>query len=47
MKNFTKIIERFEQNIIRDGQAKPDDLNNITLLYETFTKWSIFIKKMI
>lgn len=56
MKKFTKIIERFEQNIIRDGQeaneakqafgqAKPDDLNNITLLYETFTKCSAFYKE--
>lgn len=56
MKKFTKVIERFEQNLIRDGheadeakqafgQAKPDDLNNITLLYETFTKWSAFYKE--
>ncbi|WP_167397446.1 SMI1/KNR4 family protein [Lysinibacillus mangiferihumi] len=56
MKKFTKIIERFEQNIIRDGleaneakeafgQAKPDDLNNFTLLYETFAKWSAFYEE--
>lgn len=53
MKKFAKIIERFEQNIIRDdveakrafGQAKPDDLKNITLLYETFAKWSAFYKE--
>jgi len=56
MNKFTKVIERFEQNLIRDGQedneakqafgqAKPEELNNITLLYETFTKWSAFYKE--
>lgn len=56
MKQFTNIIQRFEGNIIRHGlkpneakeafgQANLKDLNNFTLLYETFAKWSAFYKE--
>lgn len=56
MKQFTNIIQRFEKSIIRNGlkpneakeafsQAKPEDLNDFTLLYETYAKWSAFYKE--